>query len=850
MSDLMVSSAATNTVLRYDMTTGAYVEIFLSSDDLRQPHGVFWGPDDDIYVAGKGSHNILRFDGETGVFIDAFVKPGSGGLNAPTGLTFGPDGHLYVASSGTDEILRYDGHSGDFIDVFTAEKIAQPRGITLGPDGHFYIASGDQDQVVKLDGSTGNKLGALDAFGILEEPSGLVLGPDANLYVAGRKSNNVVRFDGQTGAFIDEIVPAASGGLDQPTDLFFGLLDQQLYVASSGTNSLLRFDGETGDFIDVFVSAGSGGLDTPTFFTFGPLDLVPTFSATEDTVKTAPVFGDFNGDGFDDLAIGCRDQKIPNQFGTGEVPGGGAVGVVYGGPIGLSEVNGPGTQLWHLNTPNLSRVPGEEDDHFGHALAVGDFNDDGFVDLAMGAPDKDRRRGLVTVIFGSPDGLSSPGTQFTLGDTGGFAGSGDRFGFALAAGYFDADTFADLAVGAPGNDVFGTITGGGLWSSNVEHGSVGVFYGGPDGLDRDGGQVWSQRTPDIRGKAEDDDRFGAVLTTGNWGPFFDFLAIGVPGEDTGFWHEADAGAVNVLYGSRIGLTDTGNQLWQQDSDGIGEANDRDDEFGSAMAAGDFDGNGRDDLAIGVPSEDYGYFGRVDRGKVHVIYSDGTRLTAAKDDVWGEESLENTNIALDGDKFGRALAAGDFNGNGFEDLAIGVPGNVGGLVGTVSILFGGEDGLTGDDNQFFNQGTLQIVGEDEPGDSFGHSLATGDAGDPNGRGRGYADLAIGVNDGPYGGVNVIYGGPDGLVLNGNQQWLCDNDGLRGIYERRIVKPPFPINVDDRISIIDDDQNKIVVDDRPSGVVVGPFPGTIVDRLPGTVAGQAGGRVDLPLFQLGW
>src|SRR5262245_14484077 len=80
----------------------------------------------------------------------------------------------------------------------------------------------------------------------------------------------------------------------------------------------------------------------------------------------------------------------------------------------------------------------------------------------------------------------------------------------------------------------------------------------------------------------------------------DDLAVGVPGEDT---PTADAGAVNVLYGSAGGLSDAGNQYWTRDSAGIlGEAGSGD-ALGFSVATGDFNGDGLGDLAVGAPSDD-------------------------------------------------------------------------------------------------------------------------------------------------------------------------------------------------------------------------------------------------------
>src|SRR6266508_552874 len=93
------------------------------------------------------------------------------------------------------------------------------------------------------------------------------------------------------------------------------------------------------------------------------------------------------------------------------------------------------------------------------------------------------------------------------------------------------------------------------------------------------------------------------------------LAVGTPSEDVGTI--VDAGAVTVLYGSAAGLTGAGSQQFTQDTPGIVGAAETDDGFGEALAAGDFNNNGVDDLAVGAPSEDVG--AAVNGGSVNVLY---------------------------------------------------------------------------------------------------------------------------------------------------------------------------------------------------------------------------------------
>jgi FG-GAP repeat len=166
----------------------------------------------------------------------------------------------------------------------------------------------------------------------------------------------------------------------------------------------------------------------------------------------------------------------------------------------------------------------------------------------------------------------------------------------------------------------------------------------------------------------------------------DDLAVGAPNEDIGSIESA--GAVNVLYGGAGGLSATGNQFWRQNSPGVLGASEAFESFGYALAAGDFNGDGSDDLAVGAPIEGVG--GVSHAGAVNVLYGGAGGLSATGNQAWDQNSPGVLDVAQTPDHFGLALAAGDLNGDGRDDLAVGAPEESVGSArhaGAVNVLYG-------------------------------------------------------------------------------------------------------------------------------------------------------------------
>ena len=399
----------------------------------------------------------------------------------------------------------------------------------------------------------------------------------------------------------------------------------------------------------------------------GPLD--DPFDIVGSHFGEALTAGDFDHDGTDELVVGQPYAEVSGADGAGKA-------VIYHWD-GTSWTDGP-----HLSQIYTSaNTSPEAGDHFGAGLVAADFDGDSYDDLVVGSPGESspgkEHAGIVQLFFGGPSGIrtDNPQTVFSV-----YRHMGDNMGTILAAGDFDADGDADLAIGVPVRSVAG----------HAGAGVVEVYDGSPTGL-----YAFSPLILDdeVTGATVSiGDNYGYALAAGPFDqnlaecaaahvPCYDDLAIGVPGQ---LYYTYGAGKVVVVDGAAAGL-DTSHpaELYQED---IGRHSETNDLFGQMLAAGslDSDRRGPADLATGTKWEDWN--GHDNAGVVSLVFGGDSGLNSGQSSQLVPEA-DGFRIApaQDADLFGAIVVIGDFDGDGSGDVAITAPFKYD--TGAVQVLFG-------------------------------------------------------------------------------------------------------------------------------------------------------------------
>ena len=363
-------------------------------------------------------------------------------------------------------------------------------------------------------------------------------------------------------------------------------------------------------------------LAAPTTVAFLPGHPAAVTDHLRTTAAVAALPSDFNGDGVEDRVVGVPADTTDHWWFSG------GFHVLYGvGPDGTK----PSNQYFTTQSASMQKLLKMYPSGFGSEIASGDFDHDGYADVAVSVrgydePDESKQRinvGGVVVIYGTDHGLdvdaAQPAEVWSQDSDGvqGVSEDDDDFGSSLTVGDFDGDQFPDLAIGSEGEQI---------GPDAKQEGAVTVLYGGRGGLTaRD--QVVDQDTRGILDVAETGDYAGHSLAAGDFNADgVDDLAMGVMSE--GVDGKPNAGAVNVVYGTKdVGLTGRGDRFVNQGLDSIPGNAHKNDWFGATLTVGDFNGDSFDDLVVGARDDTVG--GVEDSGSATYIPGSTSGLTLGR-----------------------------------------------------------------------------------------------------------------------------------------------------------------------------------------------------------------------------
>jgi len=355
------------------------------------------------------------------------------------------------------------------------------------------------------------------------------------------------------------------------------------------------------------------------------------------------------------------------------------------------------------------------DQYFGASVTMGDFDSDGNMDMAVGAPFAD-----IPISAAAPVDTGAVYIYYNLSSKSGNLSEANlvlrqssdfnsQYGAALYADDIDGDGYDDLLVGSPYDDRAGTNTG-----------SVYFYKGNASGLSHIPSEVFDNPTFAIN------QSFGSAIARANLdGDAFPELLIGAEANDAA---GADRGGFWIFQGNSNNQYNFSAGIFIRDASALGAVNDF---CGRALAVMDYNSDGNQDVIMGCSRDDTA---GVDRGSIRIFF--GTSVTgswvvsavAANAEIINPASTANT------DYFGDSLLVADINGDSTQDLLVGAYLADSGVA---------DNGLVYIFNSFtaLNTSVDLIVSapwSHSSAQRFGNSLSFADA-----NGDGISDLAVGA-----------------------------------------------------------------------------------------------------------